>query len=98
MRKLPNGDALHHIKDTGVSTSFGKAKEPSRESSESAYTNRYYAWGEIGTPGKEVHVARSRFTFRRCEMLNSRRNHRESRVENHRNHERKKRLHSELIN
>ncbi|XP_077258132.1 dipeptidase 1 [Temnothorax americanus] len=36
MRKLPNGDALHHIKDTGVSTSFSKAKEPPRESRGSA--------------------------------------------------------------
>ncbi|KAG5317952.1 DPEP1 Dipeptidase, partial [Acromyrmex heyeri] len=36
MRKLPNGDALHHIKDTGVSTSFNKAKEPPRESRGSA--------------------------------------------------------------
>ncbi|XP_020290063.1 dipeptidase 1-like isoform X2 [Pseudomyrmex gracilis] len=33
--KLPNGDALHHIKDTGVSTSFNKAKEPLRESRQS---------------------------------------------------------------
>lgn len=41
MRKLPNGDALHHIKDTGVSTSFNKAKEPPRESSE--YIKNYCA-------------------------------------------------------
>lgn len=32
MRKLPNGDAIHHAKDSGVSTSFDKNKDPPRES------------------------------------------------------------------
>lgn len=31
MRKLPNGDAVHHAKDTDVSTSFDKDKGPPRE-------------------------------------------------------------------
>lgn len=35
MRKLPNGDAIHHAKDTGVSTSFEKDKEPSRDNGRS---------------------------------------------------------------
>ncbi|CAL7944085.1 unnamed protein product [Xylocopa violacea] len=35
IRKLPNGDAIHHAKDTGVSTSLDTDKEPSRESERS---------------------------------------------------------------
>ena len=35
MRKLPNGDAIHHTKDMGVSTSLDKDKEPPRESGQS---------------------------------------------------------------
>ncbi|XP_076284134.1 dipeptidase 1 [Lasioglossum baleicum] len=35
MRKLPNGDALHHGKDPGVSTSLDKDKDPPRERGQS---------------------------------------------------------------
>ncbi|XP_076238296.1 dipeptidase 1 [Calliopsis andreniformis] len=35
MRKLPNGDAMHHSKDPGVSTSLDKDKDPPRESGRS---------------------------------------------------------------
>lgn len=33
MRKLPNGDAVHHTKDSVVSTSFDKNKDLPRENS-----------------------------------------------------------------
>ncbi|XP_076764529.1 dipeptidase 1 isoform X1 [Xylocopa sonorina] len=35
IRKLPNGDAIHHAKDTGVSTSLDTDKESSRKSERS---------------------------------------------------------------
>lgn len=37
MRKLPNGDALHHVKEASVSTSLDKNKDASRENGKSWY-------------------------------------------------------------
>ena len=40
MRKLPNGDAIHHVKSTVVSSTNEKDKRPTRERGELALKNR----------------------------------------------------------